>query len=375
MTTQTHVPFLELGRHYNRHRAEIDRAVARVLESGCYILGPVLEAFEREFAAYCGTRHAVGVGSGTDAIHLALRAAGIGRGDSVITAPNTAVPTVSGIAASGASPIFVDIDPRTYTIDPEALRSCLKRQRPWWPIKAIVPVHLYGHMADMAAIRKVAHEYGLVVVGDAAQAHGAEYDGVKADSWSDLGCFSFYPTKNLGAFDDAGMVVTNDDRLAHRLKLLRNYGEGSKYQASIEGFNSRLGELQAAILRVSLEHLDEWNTRRRDLARLYDELLASTPLTIPVEVPPARHSYHLYVVRHPRRDALRQHLEERGIGTRVHYPVPIHLQEAYRDLGYIPGDFPHAEQAAREIFSLPLYPELSEAEVHQVSDEVREFFD
>jgi dTDP-4-amino-4,6-dideoxygalactose transaminase len=360
------VPFLDLSLQYQRIRPGIDRAVLRTLSRGWYILGEELAALEREFAAYCGARHAVGVGSGTEALHLALRACGIRAGDAVITAPNTAVPTVCGIVSANARPVFVDIDPGTYNLDPEKLRTHLKSQRTPNQARAVIPVHLYGHPADMGPILEVAREYGLKVIEDAAQAHGAEYEGRKAGTLGEAGCFSFYPTKNLGAYGDAGMVVTDNEEVARGVRMLRNYGEEAKYQNSVEGFNSRLDELQAAVLRVKLPHLEEWVAARRRLARLYGELLAPTPLALPAEMPSARHCYHLYVVRSPSRDRLRQYLQANGIGTSVHYPLPIHFQKAYRHLGYAPGTFPEAEGATQEILSLPLYPELTEEAVRYV---------
>lgn len=367
------ISFFELSRQYRHLRGEIDRAVLRTLESGRYILGGEIAAFERDFALYCGVRHAVGVGSGTEALQLALWACDIRPGDGVITAPNTAVPTVCAIVAAGARPLFVDIDPVTFNLDPERLKTHLRAQPTPARAKAIIPVHLFGHPADMGLILEIAGEYGLKVIEDAAQAHGAQYDGRKVGCFGDAGCFSFYPTKNLGAYGDAGMVVTNCDELAERVRMLRNYGEEAKYRNRIRGINSRLDELQAAILRVKLAHLEEWIDARRGHARLYGELLGQTGLVLPVEVPPARHSYHLFVIRSPDRDRLRQHLEENGIGTSIHYPMPIHYQQAYRDLGYSKGDFPHAERSSREVLSLPLYPDLSEEEVRCVGSVLREF--
>jgi dTDP-4-amino-4,6-dideoxygalactose transaminase len=367
------IPFFDLSQQYRCIQAEIDAAVARALASGWYILGQELAAFEREFAAYCGVRHAVGVGSGTEALHLALRACGVQPGDAVITVPNTAVPTVCAIVAANARPVFVDIDPRTYNLDPVKLRSYLTNQRPPFRIKAVIPVHLYGQPADLQPILDIAGEYGLPVIEDAAQAHGAEYNGRKAGSLGLAGCFSFYPTKNLGAYGDAGMVVTNDDAVAQGVRMLRNYGEEAKYVNRLQGFNSRLDELQAAILRVKLKHLDEWVAARRRRARLYGELLAGMPLGLPAQMASASHTYHLYVVRSARRDDLQQYLKANGIGTSIHYPLPIHFQAAYRELGYTAGDFPEAERASREILSLPFYPELTEEEIRHVAGVLRAF--
>ena len=360
------IPFLDLSAQYRRIEGQIEQTVLKTLASGSYILGEELAAFEREFATYCGARHAIGVGSGTEAIHLALSAVGVGPGDAVITAANTAVPTVCAIVAAGARPVFVDVEPRTLTLDPERLEDCLRTQPASSRIKAIVPVHLYGHPADMAAVRGIAADYGLKVVEDAAQAHGAEFDGQKVGSLGDAGCFSFYPTKNLGGYGDGGMVVTDDTEIAEGVRMLRNYGEEAKFQNRVWGTNSRLDELQAAVLRVKLGHLDAWNAERRDRARLYGELLEGTDLVLPAEVLPARHCFHLYVVRSPDRDKLRLELAEFGVGTAIHYPMPVHFQEAYRGLGYVAGDFPEAERAASEILSLPLYPELPEEHVRVV---------
>ena len=367
------IPVFELSRQYRRLREPMERAISRTLESGRYILGEELASFEREFAAYCGVRHAVGVGSGTEALHLALLACEIGPGDEVITAPNTAVPTVCAIVAAGARPVFVDIEPRTFNLDPGRLEAYLRSRPSSTRAKAIIPVHLYGHAAQMGPIREIAGEYGLKIIEDAAQAHGARYDGRRVGAMGVAGCFSFYPTKNLGAYGDAGMVVTDCDEVAASVRRLRNYGEEAKYRNRTWGINSRLDELQAAILRVKLAHLDGWIEARRGHARLYGQLLDQTDLVLPVEVPPATHCYHLYVVRSPDRDRLRQHLEQNGIGAAIHYPMPIHYQPAYRALGYREGDFPEAERASREVLSLPLFPELTEEEVRRVCSVVREF--
>jgi dTDP-4-amino-4,6-dideoxygalactose transaminase len=366
------VAFLDLGRQYRSIQAEVDGAVARVLRSGWYVLGAEVAAFERALAAWCGVGHAVGVNSGTDALTLALRACGVGPGDGVVTAANTAVPTVCAIVAAGAVPLLADVDPSTYCLDPDALRAVLKAGRPGVRVRAVVPVHLYGQAAPMGPIREVARAFDLKVVEDAAQAHGTRYDGRHAGTLGDAGCFSFYPTKNLGACGDAGAVVTDDADLAGRVRMLRNYGEESKYRNRTRGGNSRLDELQAAILRAKLPHLDAWVAARRALARLYDDRLGATGLGLPSESPGTHHSYHLYVVRSRDREGLRRALEQRGIGTAVHYPRPIHFQDAYRDLGYGPGDLPGAEQAAREVLSLPLYPELADDEAHRVAAAVRD---
>ena len=367
------VPFLDLGRQYRQIQPEIDAAVGRTLESGRYVLGEEGAAFEREFAAYCGARHAVGVASGTDALHLALRAAGVRPGDRVITVPNIAAPTACAIVAAGAIPVLVDVDPHTLTLDPEKLRAHLVAQPAGRRARAAIPVHLYGFPAALDEIGRLCAVHEVSVIEDAAQAHGAEYAGRRVGTHGHLSGWSFYPTKNLGAYGDAGMVVTDDPAAAEQVRMLRSYGEEAKYANRVVGVNSRLDELQAAMLRVKLRHLDGWVAARRRLAALYDQLLAGAPVTRPVEMDPARHGYHLYVVRSPRRDALQQHLRAQGIATSVHYPVPVHRQPAYQHLGYAEGDFPCAERACREVLSLPLYPELTEDELRHVAAAVSAF--
>jgi dTDP-4-amino-4,6-dideoxygalactose transaminase len=369
------VPFLDLARQYRDIRAEVDAAVAATLERGAYVLGPEVTAFEREFAGYCGAQHAIGVGSGTEALHLAIRACGIRPGDGVITTPNIAAPTVCAIVEAGAVPVFVDIDPDSFTLDPQALRTYLKNQPSPFRARAVIAVHLYGHPADLDAIASVCGEYGVRLIEDAAQAHGSEYAGRRIGTGSDASCWSFYPTKNLGAYGDAGMVVTNDAQVAEWVRMLRNYGEESKCVNRIQGVNSRLDELQAAVLRVKLRHLDEWVRARRRLAERYDERLAGTRLVRPREAKGARHAYHLYVVRSRRRDALLRFLGLRGVGAAIHYPTPVHLQPAYQQLEYTPGAFPSAERACRQVLSLPLYPELTDGELDQVAAAILAFDD
>jgi dTDP-4-amino-4,6-dideoxygalactose transaminase len=363
------IPIFDLKDQYHAIKDEINEAVARVLESGWFILGQEVEAFEKEFSAYCGLSHGIGVGSGTEALHLALLACGVGPGDEVITVPHTAVATVAAIGLTGARPVFVDIDPASYTMIPDQLESRLTAQT-----RAVVPVHLYGQAADLDPILEIAQRRGLTVVEDCAQAHGAEYKGRRVGSFGRVACFSFYPTKNLGAYGDGGMVVTDDGALAQRVRLLRQYGWEKRYVSSLRGLNSRLDEIQAAILRVKLGHLDGWNEARRARARLYGELLAGSGVVTPTEMDYGRHIYHLYVVRCPHRahrDELKSYLAEHGVSTAIHYPVPIHLQGAYRVLGYRRGDFSVTEACADEILSLPMYPELREDEVREVSDLVR----
>lgn len=357
------IPVFDLKNQYHTIKDEINEAVARVLERGWFILGQEVEAFEEEFATYCGLAHGIGVGSGTEALHLALLACGVGPGDEVITVPHTAVATVAAIELTGARPVFVDIDSLSYTMASSQLGSRITART-----KAIVPVHLYGQAADLDPILEIARRYGLTVVEDCAQAHGAEYKGRRVGSFGRVACFSFYPTKNLGAYGDAGMVVTDDAALAQKVRQLRQYGWERRYVSSVRGLNSRLDEIQAAILRVKLRHLDEWNEARRVRARLYNELLTDSGVVTPVEMDYGRHVYHLYVVRCPYRDALKDYLAEHGVGTAIHYPVPIHLQEAYRDLGYQRGDFPVAEACANEVLSLPMYPELREDEVREIGE-------
>ncbi len=366
------IPFLSLAGQYQAIKPEIDEAVQRVLSRGWYILGEELAAFEQEFAAYCGVRHAVGVGSGTEALHLGLLACGIGAGDQVITVANISAPTVAAICFAHAIPVFVDVDPATCNLDPRKLREYLESRPDTGQVKAVIPVHLYGHPAELDPILEIAAEFGLKVIEDACQAHGALYRGRKAGSIGAAGCFSFYPTKNLGAYGDAGMLVSDDPELAGRVRMLRNYGETAKYDNLLRGFNSRLDEIQAAILRVKLGHLDRWNDRRRELAAIYDEMLAGLPLELPAEREDCRHCYHLYTIRTGDREAMRARLAERGIGTSVHYPRPIHFQPAYRDLGFGPGDLPVTEASTSQVLSLPLYPELEQSQVEYVCEALRD---
>jgi dTDP-4-amino-4,6-dideoxygalactose transaminase len=362
------IPFSDLKAQYLSLKGEIDTAVLRVLASGWFILGDEVRAFEEEFASYVGAGRGIGVGSGTEALHLALLACGVGPGDEVLTVSHTAVATVVAIELTGARPVFVDIDPRTYTMDPSQLEDKIGPAT-----KVILPVHLYGQMADMDPILSIAQEHGLKVVEDAAQAHGAEYKGRKAGSLGDVACFSFYPTKNLGAYGDGGLVVTSDSSLAEQVTLLRQYGWADRYVSSVKGLNSRLDELQAAILRVKLHHLDEWNTTRRRHAALYDELLRDAAVVTPHHAEYGKHCYHIYAVRSQRRDELRAYLRERGVGALVHYPVPVHLQAAYADLGLGPGTLPVTEMCAQEVLTLPVAPEVSEDQIREVCGLVREF--
>ena len=361
------IPLCDLKRQYLSIKEEIDQAVARVLNRGWFILGEEVLAFEEEFAAYCGAAYGVGVGSGTEALHLALLACGVEPGDEVITVPNTAVATVAAIELAGATPVFVDIDPMTYNMDISQVEGKTTSRT-----KVLLPVHLYGQAADLGPLLSLAEGYGLMVVEDAAQAHGTTYKGRRLPR-GDVGCFSFYPTKNLGAYGDGGMVVTDEAKIAERVRLLRQYGWEKRYISSIRGLNSRLDELQAAILRVKLKHLDEWNEARRRWASLYDELLTDSEVVRPQESSYGEHIYHLYVVRSQHRDELQQFLAQKGVSTLIHYPLPIHLMEAYSDLGYGPGSFPQAEEHCRQVLSLPLYPEITEREVEMVAESIKEF--
>ncbi|MCA1669150.1 MAG: DegT/DnrJ/EryC1/StrS family aminotransferase [Thermomicrobia bacterium] len=365
------IPIASAAAQYATIKDEIDAAVQRVMESGWFILGAETEAFEREFAAYCGVAHAIGVGNGTDALMLALKALDVGPGDEVITVPMTAAFGAFAITMNGATPVFVDIEAGTANMNPLLLERAITPRT-----KAIMPVHLYGQAADLGAIMAIAARHGIPVVEDAAQAHGAMHDGKRVGSVGRIAGFSFYPSKNLGAAGDGGAVTTNDPVLAEKVRMLRNGGQRGKYEHVIQGVNSRLDELQAAILRVKLAHLDDWNVARRRLAHQYDELLAGSSVALPEEragATPEGHVWHLFAVRHPRRDALAAYLKERGISTAVHYPTALHLQPAFASLGLGAGTFPVAEAQAREELSLPLYPELTAEEVLYVADAVRAF--
>ena len=361
------IEFNDLKPQHRDLRAEINAAVSQVMDDGWFVLGKQGEAFEREFAAYCGAAHCVGVGSGTEAIHLALLACGVEAGDDVATVALTAVPTASAISFAGARPVFVDVDPRTFTMDPEKLEAAITPRT-----KAILPVHLYGQTADMGPILEIGRRRGIPVIEDSCQAHGAEYQGRKTGALGAMAAFSFYPTKNLGACGDGGAVTTDDPELADRLQLLRNYGQRKRYFHESKGFNSRLDEVQAAILSVKLRYLDRWNEARRAKAALYHSILRE--VVTPLEASYGRHVYHLYVIRSGHRDELQHYLAERGIGSLIHYPVPVHLQEAYRDLGLSEGSLPETEECAREILSLPLYPELPDEQIAEVAEAINQYY-
>jgi dTDP-4-amino-4,6-dideoxygalactose transaminase len=357
----TTVPLVDLRAQYSRIKEEINEALARVLEKSRFILGPEVEAFEEEFASYCGTRYGIGVSSGSSALLLSLLAGGVRSGDEVITTPHTFAATTEAITHAGATIRFVDVDPLTGNIDPGKLEAAITSKT-----KALLPVHLYGQPADMDAICEVARAHQLIVIEDAAQAHGARYASRPVGSFGLAGCFSFFPAKNLGAYGDGGMVVTNDPDVAERVRLLRVHGQRSKYQHVVEGYGERLDELQAAVLRVKLRHLDEWNVARNRVADFYDAAFSNLDLQLPHVHPAASHVYHLYVVLLNRRDEVRRALTAQGIETGLHYPIPLHLQDAYASLGHGPGDFPHAEAFAARGLSLPMYPELSADQLHLV---------
>ena len=348
------IPFLDLKSPYQELKAELDEAIARVVGSGWFILGPEVDAFEADYATYCGAAHCVGVANGLDALHLALRAMDVGPGDEVIVPSNTYIATWLAVSQCGATPVPVEPDERTFNIDPARIEAAITPRT-----SVMLPVHLYGQPANMDEILAIARKHGLKVLEDGAQAHGARYKGQRLGAHGDAVAWSFYPGKNLGAMGDGGAVTTNDPQLADRLRVLRNYGSRVKYVNEVQGYNSRLDPLQAAILRVKLAHLDEWNERRRAIAARYQSDLAGCGLTLPHVPEWAEPVWHLYVVRHPQRDALQQALADAGVGTLIHYPIPPHRQQAYAERGYKPGDFPIAEAMAEEVLSLPIGPHLS----------------
>jgi dTDP-4-amino-4,6-dideoxygalactose transaminase len=362
------VPFLDLRASTRELKGEIDVAVARVLDSGFYLLGEELEAFEREFAGYLGVKHCVGVGNGLEALHLSLRALGVQPGDDVLVPSNTYIATWLAVTYAGARPVPVEPDERTYNIDADNIESAITKRT-----KGIIPVHLYGQPANMDRILQIARKHNLWVLEDAAQAHGARYKRKRVGGFGDAAGWSFYPGKNLGALGDGGAVTTNSDDLADKVRVLRNYGSRVKYFNEAKGFNSRLDEVQAAVLRVKLKRLDEWNARRHSLAALYMQKLKDVGLVLPFVPGWAEPVSHLFVVRSKQRDALRQHLENAGIGTLIHYPVPPHLQEAYRELGVPVGSQPVSERIHQEVLSLPIGPHLSESQAEAVIQAVREF--
>lgn len=360
------VPYLDLKAQYREIKPELDVAIAQVLEGANFVLGPEVATFEERFATYCGTQHCVSVNSGTSALHLALLAAGIGAGDEVITVSMTFVATVAAILYTGATPVFVDVDPCTWTMDPALIERRITPNT-----RAILPVHLHGRMADMDAIMAIARTHSLTVIEDAAQAHGAEYKGRRAGSIGDFGCFSFYPGKNLGAYGEGGAVVTNDRESTSALALLRNWGQASKYDHVLAGYNYRMDAVQCAILNVKMNHIERWTDARINVAEQYDRLLADLPCRRPATDGSGRHVFHVYAIATEHRDRLQAALSAAGIGTGIHYPVPVHLQKAYAGLGRGHDDLPITEKLASELLSLPIYPELATADVSFVATQIQ----
>jgi dTDP-4-amino-4,6-dideoxygalactose transaminase len=360
------IPLADLKAQYYSIKEEVDRAIAGILESSQFVLGKEVAAFEEEFAAYCGGGQAIGVNSGTSALHLALLAAGVGPGDEVITTPFTFVATVAAIYYAGATPVYVDIDPVSYNLDPARLDSAITPKT-----KVILPVHLYGQPADMDPILEIARRRGLKVIEDAAQAHGAEYKGHRAGSLAELACFSFYPGKNLGAYGEGGAVVTSNPEYARTIRMLRDWGQSRRYYHDLRGFNYRLEGMQGAVLRVKLRHLEGWTEARRSNAAIYEELLGNAGVVTPRQMSYARHVYHVYAIRAQNRDAMVQGLNAAGVQTGIHYPIPVHLQRAYRDPRFNEGDFPIAESVAREVLSLPMFPEMQRSQIETVCDAVK----
>ncbi|HTZ83951.1 MAG TPA: DegT/DnrJ/EryC1/StrS family aminotransferase [Candidatus Acidoferrales bacterium] len=359
------VPYLDLKAQYRSIKSEIDAAVAGVLESCQFILGSEVAKFEQEFAAYCGASECIALNSGTSALHLALLATGVGPGDEVITVPFTFVASVAAVLYTGARPVLIDIDPHSFTMDPAKIESAITPRT-----KVILPVHLYGQTADMGLILEIARRHNLIVIEDAAQAHGAKYKGRAAGSIGDIGCFSFYPAKNLGAYGEGGAVTTSNPQYAKTVRMLRDWGQEGKYRHVLRGFNYRMEGFQGAILRVKLRHLEEWTERRRAIAQIYNQLLSDMNVETPREMPWARHVYHVYSVRSEKRDALQAALLAEGIQTAIHYALPAHLQPAYADLGYSKGDLPESEKASEEVLALPVYPELTDTQVRLVAEAI-----
>jgi dTDP-4-amino-4,6-dideoxygalactose transaminase len=355
------IPFVDLKAQYQSIKPEIDAAVIGVLESTQFVLGSAVASFEKTYGPYCQAEHAIGVSNGTSALHLALLAAGVGRGDEVITTPFTFIASVSAIDYTGARPVFADIDPSSFTIDPAKIEAAITPHT-----KAILPVHLYGRTADMDPILDIAKRHNLVVIEDAAQAHGAEYKGRRAGSMGDMGCFSFYPGKNLGAYGEGGAVTTNNPEYARKVRILRDWGAERRYYHDLKGFNYRLEGVQGAVLGVKMKYIEDWTEARRTHAARYNKLLADSAYDLPTTPAHLRHVYHVYAIRHPERDMLQAFLTERGIGTNIHYPIPVHLQRCFAELKHKVGDFPHAERAANEVLSLPMYPEFQPQQQDQV---------
>lgn len=362
------INFVDLQRQYQAHKEEFDKAINGVLGKSDFILGKDVELFEQEFAAFCGVKHCISVASGTDALFLILKAMDIGPGDEVITVDNTFIASALVISMTGATPVLVDMDPVTYNIDPAKIEARITKKT-----KAILPVDLYGQPADMDEIRKIAQKHKLMIVEDACQAHGAHYKGKRAGTLGDAAAFSFYPGKNLGAYGDGGAITTDNDELAGKIRMLRNYGQTKKYYHIMKGFNSRLDTIQAAVLRVKLSHLDEWNARRQQIAERYTKGLVDLGVITPQVLKNADSVYHIYLIQVADRDGLMAYLKEQGVTALIHYPVPIHQQEAYKELGYKTGDFPETETYAPRILSLPIFPELTDEEVDYIVAKIHEF--
>jgi len=363
------VPFVDLKAQYQTISGQVNDAIGRVVADADFVLGKDVELFEREFADFCEAQYAVGVDSGTSALELALRAYGIGEGDEVITVSHTFLATVAAISYTGARPVLVDIDRDSHNIDAGTIEAAITERT-----RAVIPVHLYGQAADLDPILAIAKKHNLVVIEDACQAHGSRYQGRRVGALGDAGCFSFYPGKNLGAYGDAGMVVTSSKDFAERIRLLRNYGQPRKYQHIMLGYNRRLDSLQAAVLRVKLPHLDEWNASRQRAARLYNELLAEIPdVKTPCVIGESSHVYHLYVIQHPERDRLLSHLSEHGVSVGLHYPTPTHLQPCYDHLAMGPGSLPITEAVSSRVISLPMFPEITASQIEYVCDLIKSF--
>jgi dTDP-4-amino-4,6-dideoxygalactose transaminase len=363
------IPYFDLPAQTRSIRTEVDAAIARTLDNCTFCLGPDVAQFEKDFARFCGADHCVGFNSGTSALHVAMLLLGVGPGDEVITTPFTFVATSWAISYVGAKPVYVDIDEATFNLDPKLTERAISPRT-----KAILPVHLYGHSADLDPLLAICRRRKLPLVEDAAQAHGATYKDKIVGTFGDISCFSFYPGKNLGAYGEGGALVTNNAAFAARARALREHGSTQRYYHDEVGFNYRMEGIQGAVLGVKLKHLDQWTRERRRIAHRYHELLAETPLQLPREADDAKSAWHLYVVRHPRRDELKKHLEANGVGCALHYPLPLHLQKCYVHLGYKAGDFPVAEQAARECLSLPIYPGLNDEQMQRIAGAIKEFF-
>jgi len=357
------IPFLDLNAQYQGIKEDVNKAVLDVLESSAFVLGPAVKSFEADFANYCESKECVALNSGTSALHMALLTLGVGDGDEVITVSSTFIATIAAIRYTGARPVMVDVDPQTWTMDVDKIEAAITPRT-----KVIMPVHLHGRVADMDGILDIAKRHGLAVVEDAAQAHGATYKGRKAGSFGDIGCFSFYPGKNLGAYGEGGAAVTSNPDYAKKMRMLRDWGQAEKHHHVIEGFNTRMDGIQGAVLGVKLKHLDVWTDARRSHAKLYDQLLTDASLEFPIASNRDRHVYHVYAVLVKNRETVQKKLNNAGVGSNIHYPVPVHMQPAHSDLGYGAGDFPVSEKIANEFLSLPMFAELTEAQVQETAE-------